>query len=115
MAVRLSCLIHGGVFLLLILLGCAAHRPVVAARALPAPEISEAKEFVVAVAGKMPMWDADAISKYERVEIAVVKADIAMAEQSEAEGTFLEYVTKLHEDWDALVALDELLKKESLT
>jgi hypothetical protein len=63
----------------------------------------------------MPMWDADAISKYERVEIAVVKADIAMAEQSEQEGQFLEYVTKLHEDWDALVALDELLKKESLT
>jgi len=88
---------------------------VVAARTLPAPEISEAKDFVVAVAGKMPMWDADAISKYERVEIAVVKADIAMAEQSEQEGQFLEYVTKLHEDWDALVALDELLKKESLT
>lgn len=115
MALRLSCLIHGGLFLLLILLGCAVHRPVVAARALPDPEISEAKDFVVAVAGKMPMWDADAIAKYERVEIAVVKADIAMAQQSQEEGTFLEYATKLREDWDALVALDELLKKESLT
>jgi hypothetical protein len=115
MGVRLSCLIHGGLFLILLVLGCAAHRPVVAARALPDPEISEAKDFVVAIAGKMPMWDADAISKYERVEIAVVKADIAMAQQAHEEGAFLEYVSKLREDWDALVALDALLKKESLT
>ena len=103
MALRLSCLIHGGLFLLLILLGCAVHRPVVAARALPDPEISEAKDFVAAVAGKMPMWDADAISKYERVEIAVVKADIAMAHGGKAvsnEGgrhTAIEYATKLRE------------------
>jgi hypothetical protein len=26
---------------------------------------------------------------------------------------FLEDVTKLHDDWNALVALDEMLKKES--
>ena len=112
MGLRLSCLIHG--VLLLLLLGCAVRRPV-AVRALPDREISEAKDFVVAVAGKMPLWDADAISKYERVEIATVKADIAMAQQAEEKGPFLEYVTKLHEDWDALVALDEMLKKESLT
>jgi hypothetical protein len=51
--------------------------------ALPDAEISEGREFVGAVAGKMPMWDADAISRYERVEIATVKADIAMAQQAE--------------------------------
>jgi hypothetical protein len=108
----MSCAMHG--VLLLLLLGCAAHRPL-AARALPDPEISDAEKFVVAVADKMPVWDADSISRYERVEIAVVKADIAMAQQSRGNGLFLEYVTKLHDDWDALVALDELLKKESLT
>ena len=83
--------------------------------ALPDPEVSEARDFVVAVADKMPLWDADAISRYERVEIATVKADIAMAQQAEEKGQFLEYVAKLHDDWDALVALDEMLKKESLT
>jgi hypothetical protein len=111
MALRISCLIHG---LLLLVAGCSAHRPV-AAPAVPDPEISEAKEFVGAVADKMPLWDADAISRYERVEIATVKADIAMAQQEYEKGSFLEDVAKLHDDWDALVALDEMLKKESLT
>lgn len=109
---RLSCLIHGVLFL--ILMGCAAHRPI-AVEPAPDAEISEARDFVLAVADKMPLWDADAISRYERVEIATVKADIAMAQRTAEKGAFLEYVAKLHDDWDALVALDERLKKESLT
>jgi hypothetical protein len=44
-----------------------------------------------------------------------VKADIAMAQQTEEKEPFLAYVSKLHNDWDALVAWDEMLKKESLT
>jgi hypothetical protein len=119
-ALRMSCLIHG----LLLLLGCAT--PVfrsttgpILINALPDAEIAEGKEFVGEVAGKMPMWDEDAISRYERVEIATVKADIAMARQAEekepVKEQFLAYVSKLHDDWDALVAWDEMLKKESLT
>jgi hypothetical protein len=112
MAIRMSCLIHGLLFLLV--LGCAAHRPV-AATILPDQEISEAKDFVAAVADKLPLWDADAISRYELVEIATVKADVAMAQQTKETAPFLAYVARLHDDWDALVALDEMLKKESLT
>ena len=56
---------------------------------VPDAEISEAKDYVLAVADKMPLWDADAISRYERVEIATVKADIAMAQQSRRESPFL--------------------------
>jgi hypothetical protein len=108
----MSCLIHGVLFL--ILLGCAAHRPI-AVDAVPDAEIAEARDFVLAVADKMPLWDADGISRYERVEIATVKADIAMAQQEQEKGPFLEYVARLRDDWDALVALDERLKKESLT
>ena len=111
MAIRASCVIHG---LLLLAAGCSAHRPV-ATIAVPDPEISDAKEFVSAVAGKMPLWDADDISRYERAEIATVKADIAMARREQEKGQFLDDVAKLHDDWDALVALDEMLKKESLT
>jgi hypothetical protein len=110
MALRISCLIHG---LLLLVAGCSAHRPA-AAPVAPDPEVSEAKEFVGAVADKMPLWDADAISRYEGVEIATVKADIAMAQQEEERGPLLDDVTKLHDDWNALVALDEMLKKESI-
>jgi hypothetical protein len=108
----MSCLIHGVLFL--ILLGCAAHRPI-AAPPIPDPEVAEARDYVQAVADKMPLWDADAISRYERVEIATVKADIAMAQQEKERGPFLEYVARLRDDWDVLVALDERLKKESLT
>jgi hypothetical protein len=111
MALRMSCLIHG---LLLFLLGCAAHRSF-PLNPRPDAEMAEGREFVGAVAGKMPMWDGDDISRYERVEIATVKADIAMAQQAEEKEPFLAYVSKLHNDWDALVAWDEMLKKESLT
>ena len=111
MALRISCLIHG---LLLLVAGCSAHRRVAAVAVLD-PAISDAREFVGAVAEKMPLWDADDISRYERLEIATVKADIAMAQQEEEKGPLLEDVAKLRDDWDALVALDEMLKKESLT
>jgi hypothetical protein len=110
MALRLSLVIHS----LLLLAGCSLRRPVAASPAVPDPEIADAREFVGAVADKMPLWDADAISRYERVEIATVKADIAVAQQEQEKGPLLEDVSKLHDDWDALVALDEMLKKESL-
>jgi hypothetical protein len=118
MALRLSCLVHG---LLLLVAGCTAHRPVRAAHAVAdaevveTKEIVEAKEFVGAVSDKMPAWDADGIARYERVEIATVKADIAMAQQEDGKDGYLTYVTKLHQDWEALIALDERLKVESLT
>src|SRR5271170_4613002 len=110
MALRMSCLIHGA--LLLLVSGCATHRPI-PLNAVPDAEMTEGRDFVGAVADKMPLWDEDAISRYERVEIATVKADIAMARQSEKEPfkqSFLAYVSKLHNDWDALVAWDEMLK-----
>jgi hypothetical protein len=109
-AIRVSCVIHG---LVLFAVGCSVHRPV-AAVVGPDPEIADAREFVGAVAEKMPLWDADAISRYERVEIATVKADIAMAQQEVEKAPLLDDVSKLRDDWDALVALDEMLKKESL-
>jgi hypothetical protein len=111
MGLRISLLLH--CVLLLLCLGCAHHRPV----AVVAPvddEVSEGRDFVLAVAKKMPLWDADAISEYEQMEIATVKADIVMAQEAEDAGAFLEDVVLLQHDWDALLALDEILKKESL-
>jgi hypothetical protein len=110
MAFRLSCLIHG---VLLLCLGCSVHRPVSLA-ALVDNEVSENRDFMQAVDAKMPLWDADAIAKYEQAEIATVKADIAVAQQETDSRVFLEDVTRLHRDWEALLALDALLKKESL-
>jgi hypothetical protein len=111
MALRISCLIHG--VLLLVVSGCTAHKAVTTGILLDS-DLSAGKEFVAAVADKMPLWDADSISRYERVEIAAVKADIAMAQQEEERGEFLEYVSKLRQDWGALVALDEALKEEQV-
>ena len=111
-ALRVSCVIHG--FLLLLALGCAVHRPV-APLVVINPELEGARAFVVGVAGKMPLWDADPISRYERAEIAMVKADIVTAQQEDGQDGFLECVTKLHDDWNALLALDERLTRESIT
>ena|ERR1700761_6851218 len=111
MGLRLSVLFH--CVLLLLCLGCAQHHPV--AVVVPVDdEVSKGKDFVAAVANKMPLWDADAISEYEQIEIAMVKADIAMAREAEDTGAFLEDVALLEHDWEALVALDEILKKESV-
>lgn len=107
----MSCLIHG--VLLLALSGCATHR-LLPLNVVPDAEIAEGKDFVGAVGDKMPLWDEDSISRYERVEIATVKADIAMARQTADKEPFLACVSKLHKDWDALLAWDEMLKKESL-
>jgi hypothetical protein len=111
MGLRMSVLVHS--VLLLLCLGCARHRPVGFAAPVD-DEVSEGKDFVLAVAKKMPLWDADAISEYEQIEIATVKADIAIAEEEEEPGAFMEDVALLQHDWDALLALDEILKKESV-
>jgi hypothetical protein len=93
----------------LLLTGCAVH--VRSHFYIVADPTIEGKQFVAAVADKMPMWDADVdYAVYERAEIATVKADIAMARRAQGED-FFSYVEKLHADWDALVALDEQLKK----
>jgi hypothetical protein len=112
MAVRISCIIH--CFVLLAFSGCALHT-------LPAgppfhdTDVTQAKHFVEAVDDKMPMWDTDVLAPYERQAIATVKADIAIARQSQERSALLDSVQKLHEDWDALIALDELLKTVSVT
>jgi hypothetical protein len=111
MGVRWSCLVHG--LLLLLLLGCHVHPPV-STPVAPDAEIADAKQFAQAVGDKMPLWDADAISRYERVEIAAVKADVIATLQEDARGAVLEDAARLHEDWNALLALDELLKHQSL-
>jgi hypothetical protein len=110
MALRLSCLIH---IVLLLSLGCSAHRPVTIVVRTD-DEISEGQDFVAAVTDKMPLWDADSLAKYEQAEIATVKADVAIAQHPADNHAFLEAVTRLRHDWEALLALDKMLKKESL-
>lgn len=78
------------------------------------PDVEEARQFVEAISSKMPLWDEDALERYERVEIATVKADIAVAKLQKEPAAFMRMVDKLHDDWDALVVLDEKLKKMEL-
>jgi hypothetical protein len=112
MALRASCLVHFALFL--VFTGCALHLPVGMPSSQDA-EVGEAQSFVKAVSEKMPLWDADSLAPYERAEIATVKADIALARQSTERDQFFQLVDKLRDDWDALLALDEMLKKELLT
>ena len=98
---------------LVLITGCGLHvRPGLPIGAMaPDPMLVEAKQFVGAVEEKMPQWDADEdFAKYESEAIATVKADIAIARQ-ERHGRYFEDVDKLREDWNKLLALDEMLQR----
>lgn len=111
MGLRISCLVH--VCALLLLAGCAAHRRV--AVSPDDDEIFRGRSFIATVDSKMPLWDADeAYARLETVEIATVKADIAMATIADTKSEFLEYVAKLHTDWDLLCARDAMLRLETM-
>jgi hypothetical protein len=99
---------------LVLLVGCTVRKPITV-NPVADQQLSEAREFVLAVEDKMPLWDADKIAPYEKVQIAIVKADIAMAKASDSRDELLQWTTKLHRDWDELVALDESLKRNDLT
>ena len=108
MPLRISCLVH--LCVIVMLNGCAARKPVVAG---VSQEIMDSRDFVARVDAKMPQWDADQdLARYERVEIATVKADIAMATEADTEADFLRDVAKLREDWDTLCVLDQQLQRE---
>lgn len=81
--------------------------------AAPDAEMAEAKQFAQAVGEKMPAWDADKIACYETAEIAAVKADVLAVLEEDDRDALLEDVDRLHRDWNALVARDEMLKHES--
>jgi hypothetical protein len=105
---RISCLVH--LCVIVMLNGCAVRKPAVAR---VSQEIMDGRDFVARVDAKIPQWDADQdLARYERVEIATVKADIAMATEADTEADFLRDVTKLREDWDRLCVLDEQLQRE---
>ena|ERR1700677_919942 len=96
--------------LLLLITGCAVHPHFYMARGVvPNPELDEAKKFIRNIAERMPLWDADEpFAGFEREEISLVKADILSTQHGDH---FFENVDKLHADWDALLALDERLRK----
>lgn len=104
-----STILHG---VLLCLVGCAIHKHLAAPTM--SPKVLNGRDFVAAVAEKMPLWDEDAVSRYEKVEIATVKADIEVAKLAATEEAFLEAVDKLDRDFGKLVALDNFLKVNSL-
>jgi hypothetical protein len=109
MPLRVSCLVH--LCILVMLIGCAVHKPVAVPGSSQA--IMDGRDFVARVDARMPQWDADqGMERYERVEIATVKADIAMATEADTETDFLRDVAKLHEDWDKLCVLDQQLQRE---
>jgi hypothetical protein len=104
--------------LLLLITGCALHRPMALAQLAPAPPdpiMDAAKRYVTAVAGKMPEWDADQpIASYEAQEIARVKADIRAAQDAEPGFDFMRAASRLRYDFEALIELDQRLRSVNL-
>lgn len=105
-----SAYIHA--FLVVVLVGCASHKPVTSQLN---PLVREGQEYVAAISAKMPLWEGDAhYVIYERSQLTIVEADIEVARQATGEIEFLKDVSKLEEDWNQLVALDDLLRHTSL-
>jgi len=75
--------------------------------------IDKDRDMVAAIAQKIPLLDADNISRYEQVEIATVKADIAMATIADTDDAFISICSKLLADWDTMCALNDTLKREN--
>ncbi len=112
-AVRFSLICHLAV--LLALTGCTMHKPSIAKPTQLDYEATSARDFVQAIAEKMPQWDADEkYAFYEQNELKQVKRDLIAAKEATSNVELLIRVSKLHEDWDALVALDDLLHIDRL-
>lgn len=75
-------------------------------------QVKDANEFMLGVANKMPLWDKDNLGQFERREIATVKDDILAAQGADSPNEFLHDIDHLRTDWDALNALDEVLRIE---
>ena len=76
--------------------------------------IDSDRSMVATMAEKLPLWEADGVSRFERVEIATVKADIAVATNADTDDAFIAACDKLSDDWDSMCALDDTLKRENL-
>lgn len=68
---------------------------------------------MASIASKIPLWDVDYTARLETVEIATVKADIAVATQAATEKEFIAAANKLQRDFAVLQALDIRLKQNN--
>ena len=76
-------------------------------------EMMQDKKFVIAVEDEIPSWHKDEKYFYwERVELASVEADCAMAHIAKTDEEFYAAVKKLRDDYDVLCALDIMLHKD---
>lgn len=77
-------------------------------------KVTEAKEFVRNVDGKMPLWDVDRVGQYERDAIVKVKFDISVCAADVDVPEFMDHVDTLNDDWDTLLAIDDKLKRDQV-
>jgi hypothetical protein len=76
--------------------------------------VLEAKGYVATVNSKMPLWDADDLGRFERQEIAQVKADIRAAKSAPTPEDILRDANLLEEDFEALMRLDHRLRVDGI-
>lgn len=77
-------------------------------------ELKKDKDIWHNIAERMPMWDEDKPAKFERHEIQLVKDDLSMCSQAYDVDEFVEDFDLLLRDFEALVALDEVLHRENV-
>lgn len=75
-------------------------------------DIRDAKEIILNITEKMPVWDEDKPGQFERELIEVVKIDIQVCAFDDNVPNFMDDYGSLLNDFQALVALDDALKVE---
>ena len=106
-----------GCFSLVLLIGCCAR----CIKTVKQPTVSKEQAATNDAASTVHDIEAalksyiedEGMARLERKEIATVQADLAVVHLETDEHKFTAEVDKLQVDWDALVALDELLQREN--
>ncbi len=106
------------ILILLTITGYSRFAPPVQAQA-PGPDaVEDANTEFSLIVKALPSYRDDGLALFEQAEITTVEEDIAMIRQDE-QGVnggplLVNEVKLLKSDWESLVALDDILQRESL-
>jgi hypothetical protein len=98
----------------LLLAGCSVHHVSVSRVAVAPDALNSAKSWAYTIVKAFPAYQADPISRYEQPEILNVERDIVSMQDETNDAKFIEDIDLLKKDWGILVALDNVMQRESV-
>jgi len=97
---------------LLLLTSCTAARVALPKSAVAPGALETAESEAATAITHIGAYTTDPLSAYEGPEIGAILGDIASIQQEDNDVNFVAEAGTLKRDWDALLALDQLLQQE---